>query len=220
MAGKVLSIALHDIQHLWLTITPIWNAQNISSALVLYHPAGYRERLQVYLVGWATEDIEGSPRKSTCAKILNKVHFQPKFPVFFRSPPPPRFQNQVQTRALLSDSFQINGGEGGLVISVITKDVACLDAGFDSSFTKHCDCALFSFSLNFEHGTIGCQDTQTACLRSSNICETRYTLVIVLNIISNLIPKMSLWGEGYVRFKKKKRKKTKALRICPKSHSW
>lgn len=37
--------------------------------------------LQDYLVGWATEDIEDSPRKSTSAKILNKVHFQPKFPV-------------------------------------------------------------------------------------------------------------------------------------------
>ena len=62
----------------------------------------------------------------------------------------PCFQNQVQTRALWSNSFQTNAGEGGL-ISVITKDVACLDTGFNSFFTKHCDCALFSPSLNFEH---------------------------------------------------------------------
>lgn len=49
-------------------------------------------------------------------------------------------------------------GEAGLGISVITKDV---DTGFSSSFTKYHDCALFSLSLNFEHGTIGRQDTQT-----------------------------------------------------------
>ena len=58
----------------------------------------------------------------------------------------PCFQNQVQTRALLSDSFQTNAGEGGL-ISVITKDVAYLDTGFNSSFTKHCDCVLLARSL-------------------------------------------------------------------------
>lgn len=93
----------------------------------------------------------------------------------------PCFQNQVQTRALWSDSFQTNAGEGGL-ISVITKDVACLDTGFNSFFTKHCDCALFSPSLNFEHGTTSGQDTETAYHRSFNICGTGFMLVIVLDI--------------------------------------
>lgn len=93
----------------------------------------------------------------------------------------PCFQNQVQTRALLSDSFQTNVGKGGL-ISVITKDVAYLDTGFNSSFTKPCDCALFSPSLNFEHGPTGGQDIQTACHGSSNICGTGFMLIIVLDI--------------------------------------
>lgn len=92
--------------------------------------------------------------------MLNQVSFQPKFPVLFCFP---HFQNQMQTRALHLDSSK-------MVISVISKDVASFDIGFNSSL-QNTVTAFLSLSLTFEHGTIGWQDTQ----ESSNVCGAHVT---------------------------------------------
>lgn len=98
----------------------------------------------------------------------------------------------MQTRALLLDSLKINGGRGSLVISVITKDIAYLDTDFNSSFTKRCDCALFSLSVNFEQSVV---KTLTLLVTEilifvEHILHASYCAQY--NITSNFILKMNL----------------------------